>query len=1162
MKIERLEVVKPFGQAIRDLDFSGNASLHVIWGPNEAGKSTLRRLLIDLFFGGPVTPWWAHFAESGAPPIQAWLSPDLHLRRKKVRNRLALDVEGLDEETWLAQYFGGLNRERYLILFGLDHQGLREGGDHLLKSEGHAGISLFEAGGGLHDWQTLLQTLREESSGLLDPKFRRNGTAALSRAMRQYRDAKNHMREWHLRPQEWRSLKKELDQLARELKASVDESRALSVERSRIQRVMRVRGPLDKWRALTADREELNVSQLMSAADREQLFHAIDEDKRVSSLIRQWQETWQHLEDRRRELHLDPLVIEYEDRINDLIERLAQYKEAHSRLPAVEEAVRELKGAVLQQLKRIDPSLSWNDIEGLRLPLVAVRRVQKLTQTWREALAQYRDAQERVNRARQEYQTIDEKCQQLGEVRDVEALQALLKEIGHSQAVDDLVAETESQIAVLQADIHQRLAGQRYWGGTYQELLSIPWPNEVVISRYEEELRHTEEAVRDLKTALLLIEKEYDEAVEQLAAIEGDHRVPTEYDITKAREVRDGSWRVLRTHYVNGPYDVGRSKELADQFEWHLGEADVLVDAARREAKKVAEANARQAKVARSREALANMRRRYQEAQEGLLKLTEQWRSEWLAMGIEPGPPQEMKEFMQTVYDRLVRDEQTLRAQQAKLDARLKQRQQYHEALLAIGTKMGYGWDGQSYYLLKSQAESALKGELDKAREIDMMLNKRQDSLSRVNDEALRLATLTDQIHACEVKWGDLVGQYPLLPKSWTDAPDYLEAVELLFAHYADYGRRQAELDSLMSLMEAFQRDSYLLAELLDEEAKDLDSPMGMVSRIKNRLSQALEQDQLERQLRASQKEAKAHLAEALSEQQQICEVMDGLHQRYGVMETPDLIKLANLSVENERLSREIDDLAEHLRSAGDGLSVDALWQECQQAEAAGMGPEQLMARADELEKLVAEEQERWARLTRDAAEKDVAFSQWDGSDIRVVQAAQEAEAALWDVDQLWNQYLRVELSIRILERSIERFREANQSPVLMAVAEIFSRLTKGAYRDVRVDYDEQTPYLVAVHESGMSRRVGELSQGTRDQLYLSLRLAFVSRSEPGAPSLPLLLDDILVDFDDDRSQAALSVLRDLSHDTQILYFTHHHAIVEAAQSLSGDEVKVHYLSD
>ena len=73
------------------------------------------------------------------------------------------------------------------------------------------------------------------------------------------------------------------------------------------------------------------------------------------------------------------------------------------------------------------------------------------------------------------------------------------------------------------------------------------------------------------------------------------------------------------------------------------------------------------------------------------------------------------------------------------------------------------------------------------------------------------------------------------------------------------------------------------------------------------------------------------------------------------------------------------------------------------------------------------------------------------------------------------------------------------------------------------------------------------MSRGTREQLYLAMRLGLIEQYERNAEPLPVIMDDILVNFDDDRAVATLKALADLSLRTQVIVFTHHQHLVDLA---------------
>ena len=85
---------------------------------------------------------------------------------------------------------------------------------------------------------------------------------------------------------------------------------------------------------------------------------------------------------------------------------------------------------------------------------------------------------------------------------------------------------------------------------------------------------------------------------------------------------------------------------------------------------------------------------------------------------------------------------------------------------------------------------------------------------------------------------------------------------------------------------------------------------------------------------------------------------------------------------------------------------------------------------------------------------------------------------------------------------------------------------------------------------------VAGMSDGTCDQLYLALRLASLENWLRHHESLPFIIDDVLLNFDDARAIASLQVLAELSKQTQVIFFTHHQHLVDLAQkNLSQDDL-------
>jgi uncharacterized protein YhaN len=119
-----------------------------------------------------------------------------------------------------------------------------------------------------------------------------------------------------------------------------------------------------------------------------------------------------------------------------------------------------------------------------------------------------------------------------------------------------------------------------------------------------------------------------------------------------------------------------------------------------------------------------------------------------------------------------------------------------------------------------------------------------------------------------------------------------------------------------------------------------------------------------------------------------------------------------------------------------------------------------------------------------------------------------------------------------------------------------------GSFAGLRTDIDDHgQPVLIGVRPNGAWLQVAGMSSGTRDQLYLALRLATLEWRIKSSEPMPFIVDDILINFDDERSEATLSALSDLAEKTQVILFTHHGKIFEAAQALNAnDRVFIHKL--
>jgi uncharacterized protein YhaN len=167
-------------------------------------------------------------------------------------------------------------------------------------------------------------------------------------------------------------------------------------------------------------------------------------------------------------------------------------------------------------------------------------------------------------------------------------------------------------------------------------------------------------------------------------------------------------------------------------------------------------------------------------------------------------------------------------------------------------------------------------------------------------------------------------------------------------------------------------------------------------------------------------------------------------------------------------------------------------------------------------------------------------------------EAEQRAADAAAQLSTLVANYSSARLASAILAEVIETYQQRHQGPLLARASELFATITGGRFAKVATDFDEDMTILVGIRPSGRRETVGNLSSGTRDQLFLALRLAaiesHVTRQEP----MPVVVDDIVINFDDASASATFQVLAELSKKTQVLFFTHHEHLLNQAVTAIG----------
>ncbi|HEY5957323.1 MAG TPA: hypothetical protein VIV60_12245, partial [Polyangiaceae bacterium] len=251
-------------------------------------------------------------------------------------------------------------------------------------------------------------------------------------------------------------------------------------------------------------------------------------------------------------------------------------------------------------------------------------------------------------------------------------------------------------------------------------------------------------------------------------------------------------------------------------------------------------------------------------------------------------------------------------------------------------------------------------------------------------------------------------------------------------------------------------------------------------------------------------------------------------------------------------LHAELEGLESTLSEAAGMRGLPALLE-----QAAATDRARIAARLQELDTLIEQLEEQHADSIR--AHQRVQAGLELFSDTSAAEAADEERALASALVTRAERWSKLKLAEVLLAREIERYRQENQGPVLRRAAELFVRLTQEQYRGLRVGREERT--LVAVRANDFEVTVDGLNEAARYHLYLALRLASLERYLEHAEPLPLVLDDILIHFDEEGARAALGVLGELASRVQVLLFTHHrHNLELAPTAVARERLFVHEL--
>lgn len=1136
------------------LEFRDDARLHVVYGPNEAGKSSALAAVTDLLFGIEFRTRWGFLHPSRemalAARIRARDGRELAFRRRKVKPLLTDAGGAAIADDALAPFLGGLSREIFRRAFGLDAEGLRASGRELGTSEGELGAALFAAASGLRGVGAVKAAIEAEADEIFAERRAQN--RRFYQALDRHEAARKALRESETRAGALNALReREAESRGREAEIGA-RRRAIAVERARLERLRRARPLVARIDLETEALAGLGPLPAVAAGSGADLAAALADVAEARRAVADAAAERDRLAAARAAVAVDTAILGHEPAIDALRTRQGGYDKGRLDLPGVEREEDAAARALAALAARL--GLAGADALATRPPDAALRRVEEHAAAVAEAERDRAESRRGVAREEDALEEQRRRRETEGRLADpapfAERLAALARLRRPAEDAESARAEIAAEAEALTGAAARLMPPV----ADLAALAARPLPGREAIARCADRLAEAEAGLRAAENERLQAERVLAEAEERRAGLAAGQTLATPERILAARAARDAHWARLRPALFDpAALAAGERADRLAAFEIARREADDLADAAVRDAAEIARHAEAMRAVERSRRALAACATAAAAAEADRRAARAEWLDLWRPAGIQPTAPREMAPWLVEV-GRLVDRAEELdgrRAHLAAVEGRLAAAAPALAELAAdlglapmpeLGFLAGLERAGDAIRRL-SEGWNAARGAAAVMRDTERRLEAQRAALAEAGAAlAAAEARLAAALPAIGLSATASAGEAAAGIAAWKEVPAALEAHERLRRRSAGIRRDAA----------AFEEEVAELARLAEAEDGALAAPERLAA-LSRRLAAAREArtrrataDQALDRAAARFADAEAAAAAAL---RRLAAVAAGL----GLAADADLAAIAPALAHRDAIEGRLAEARHSLAAAADGRAESEL-----RDGLARFDPEaadaDIAALAEEDARLEAEARACYAAASEAAAEQarlggsaaaEIALQQRIGAEAELAEAARE-----WAV---------LAIAAELVGTGLQRRRADREAPLMRRASALFAGLTGGAFAGLASAYDEaEVPHLVGLRgggeESAAPREVAtaEMSEGTRDQLFFALRLAFLEDYARGAEPPPFLADDLFSSFDDARTVHGLAALAAIGGSVQPILFTHHEAVAAAAVRTLG----------
>lgn len=1148
MRFRTLELQRYGGFADRVIDFGdGAVDLHLVVGPNEAGKSTMLEAIGDLLFGihGQSRQNWRY--GYGDLRIRAVLERDgavLDVTRRKGNSKTLLGADGsaLPDDA-LASFLAGIDRATFERMFGLDHSQLRKGGDEILKGKDDTARIVLEAGTGIAGIGAQLTSLTDAAGALFKPGGQ---IPEVNRLLRERADALAAVRAATLTDADWTAQTAARVDAEQRLAGNRKERASLALQDRAIAQVMRTRKPLARLDAIQA--RLAGLTPLPGLPDDADARLAASSSERVAAReqARTHQATLDRVTPAIAAIALPTALLLHRVVIEDLDERRPVIETARfdltkrrAELEAIDERLDRARADAGLAAGAPLPSPGWrararSHVENVRTLAATVTRLKGEGHALDQADA-----------------SVAEQLAKLPGVAGLEALRTVLAD----KRIDagTRLGEADAAVATGERLVTAALTALAPWHGAADILATTGFPTQAAAEAHGGAIDSARAGLAAARQAAQIAETNGIRARGRINTLAASGPVPSAEAIAAARVVRDAARDDVLNRLAMGrcPDDLHAGAALVAS----IGNADLLADQRHADAERVTQHAAAIAARDEADALYAAATKLAEAAAVDLAAAEALWTALTVSVGFtEPLPPAgwaawlaERTRALAAIehHAQSAQNRDTLAAQATA--ARVLLTRALADAGEVVAPDLLFGDLLQTATDMRSRLDAA-------AHKRDLL-----DARAQSNREA-RAKYAADLIATAQAGAGLDTARIALLTEAGVDANASEQAfgdAAMAFETAADDVVAQRNVARQVSGLErditAFDADTLALFRVLDR-ADPVDATLA-VRTVAAELAKTTSDEGKLDALQLEAQRATAGVDDAARREADVTATVVELMRHAGVEEEAALAPALAANAEAARLHRDEAAIVAELADLSDGKSIDnlrvtaaALSIDDEVLESARIGArnEELQAEYEALVQTLTE-----ARLAAERASTATAAAE----------AQQLAADATSGIAAGAERHIELAASAALLRWLIDRHRQTTQGPLIARAGNIFATVTEGAFTTLALDYgDGDRPHIVGVRTDASRVGVEGLSEGTRDQLYLALRLASIE-GRAGTGTLPLICDDLLITADDGRSGAMLKVLAAASKTTQVILFTHHEHLIEVARrSIRAGAFKLHMI--